>query len=339
MKFSILIPHYCSKITAYSVAKLLEHKGDHEIEILVCDNSPGHESIRYLEPFKEQIKIVQYPTDKIQSHGVALDMLFEIASKEFIITMESDCFPTAPGYLDYYEKLINDGCDSAASFLQLSGGFYGHPAAALYKKSNWIEAARYCAGIQYKFFPNMCMHESFAAHLMVHNKVVDEFLNNPEDYIVLSEAYKPYSKEKAIEHLNYYSPIAIGPMHNGMGRSQESVKTYGQRNVEREAMDVMLNNKAMLIRRIGMEPGQWMCNWQIANNKTTYRIPTEIKWLKGREFQQQEYTINECGMKHIWAGSSYLDMKGTLMNDVYEFKHNQIEELYNSLLEEQKIKI
>ena len=48
--------------------------------------------------------------------------------------------------------------------------------------------------------------------------------------------------------------------------------------------------------------------------------------------------LNEAGIKHIWAGSSYLDMKDTDFNDVYEFKSKLIEELYNSLPDNQKIK-
>jgi hypothetical protein len=337
MRFSILIPHFRSKITAYTVAKLIEYKGDHDIEILVCDNSRD-ESIKYLEPFKDQITIVQYPSEKIQSHGVALDMLCELASKEFILTMESDCFPTKEGYLDYYEKLINDGCDSAASFLQLSGGYYAHPAGALFKRSIWLEAWRYCQTIQYTYFPSMAMKENFACHLMVHESVLEEFLNNPEDYIILSDSYKPYTRKKAIDQAAYYSPIAKGPMHNGMGRLQESVKTYGNRDVDTDVPNIMLDNKAKIIYRVGYEPGEFMCFWQLANNKMVYQIPTEIKWLKGREYQQQEYTLNEAGVKHIWCGSSYLSMENTEMHDVYEFKKNQIEELYNYLPEHLKIK-
>lgn len=337
MKFSIIIPHFKSKIIGYSVSKIIEHKGTHDIEILVCDNSPGHESIQYLNPFLDKVKIVPCVVGKVQSHGAALDALFELSSNEYIITMESDSFPTRDGYLDYYEKLINDGCDSAGSFLQLSGGLYQHPAAGLYKRSIWVEALNYYESINYVYFPSMAMRENHAMHLMVHSSIIEEFLNNPEDYVVLSDGYKPYTRPMAIEKASYYSPITNGVMHQGMGRVQESVKTYGSRNPETDAPSIMLDNKAKIIYRVGYEPGQAMTYWQLANNKKIYSIPTDIKWIKGREYEQQEYTINECGMMHIWAGSSYLDMKSTAMNDVYEFKHNQIEELYNSLPEQKKI--
>jgi len=58
MKFTILLPHYkTGKMTAYTIAQFLKHKGKHDIEILVVDNNAGDGSIEYLSPFQG---IIQY---------------------------------------------------------------------------------------------------------------------------------------------------------------------------------------------------------------------------------------------------------------------------------------
>ena len=100
-----------------------------------------------------------------------------------------------------------------------------------------------------------------------------------------------------------------------------------------------LNDKSKkIIFRVGYEPSQFMSYFSEATQKKICYVPTETKWLPNRENQQQEYTQMENGFRHIWAGSSYLDMKDGDFHDVYEFKNNLIESLYNSLPNNQKIK-
>src|SRR5690348_14032121 len=102
MNFSIIFCHFKSgKTSAYSVSQLLKYKGNHDIEILICDNNAGDGSIKYLEPFKDQITIIDYPKEVVQSHGNGYNALFELAKNEWVICMESDSFPTSEGWLDY----------------------------------------------------------------------------------------------------------------------------------------------------------------------------------------------------------------------------------------------
>ncbi len=102
---------------------------------------------------------------------------------------------------------------------------------------------------------------------------------------------------------------------------------------------VLLDGVDKIIPRMGYEPGQWLCYYAFATGKKVSQIPYMVKWMENREGQQQEYTLMDNGIKHIWAGSSYLDMKGTDLNDVYEFKKAQVDGLYNSISEQYKIKI
>src|SRR5690242_2293628 len=332
MHISILIPHYKSKITLYCISQILKYKGNHKVDICVVDNSrPEHDMPLFL-PYLDKIKYFSYPTHKIQSHGIAFDFVIPEINTEYFITLESDSYPTNDKWLDYYENLINSNVDCGGSLFHLSGGTYLHPCAAFYKKSNWEQAKEYWSKeCQYKYFPNIAMKEGFASHLMVHESILESFWGNPEDYIELSDSYKPYTKENALQKLDYYSPVGNGVFHNGMGKFQESVNTYGRRNIITGKEDLKIDNRAKLIFRVGYEPGQSFHYWHLTNDKNWYYIPTEIKWMEGMKGQQQEYTINEAGVKHLWAGSSYLDMKGTSMDNVYQFKNNQIQELLNQL--------
>lgn len=338
MKFSIILCHYkTGKMTAYTVAQILKYKGNHDIEILICDNNAGDGSVKYLEPFMDHIKIVDYPKDKLQSHGIGYDVLFELASNEWVIALESDSFPTKDGWLNYYAMLINEGMDAAVSLLELSGGQYGHPAGALYRRSIWKEAWLCChLRCEYHYFPNIAMKDTFASHLMVHESISTEFIYSPEDYIELSEAYKPYNVDVIRKKWAHYSPV-VGPMHNGMGRLQESVKTYGRRNPETEVPNILLDNRAKIIYRVGYEPGQWFYYWMLASGYKVYHTPTETKWLPGKEMQQQDYTLTSNGVKHLWGISAYHDHTPEAEKETALLKQSIPDQLYDTLPEHQKI--
>jgi hypothetical protein len=338
MNITVLIPHYKSgKVTAHAVYQFLKNSGKHQVQILISDNNSGDGSIEYLKPFLPyNVKVFNYPKDKLQSHGIALDMMIPFVETDYFITAESDSYPESDKWLDYFEPMIEQGVDMAGSFMKLSGGVYLHPCGAIFKKSMWEEAKKYCNSIPYSYFPNMWNKEGFDGHTMIHDSVLQKVLAMPEDYFDLANSYKGLTMKEMMEKAIYYSSV-VCPFHNGMGMRQESVKTYGNRTPESEVPNVMLDSKSKIIFRVGYEPNQWFTYWAMANNKKVVDVPTITKWMPNRENQQQEYTLMENGFKHIWAGSSYLDMKDTEYNDVYEFKHNLIEELYKNMPQSLKI--
>lgn len=342
MKFSIILCHYrTGKMTAFTIAQILKYKGDHEVEILICNNNAGDGSEKYLEPFKDQIKIFDYPKDKLQSHGIGYDYLIPHVSNSNFITLESDSFPTKSKYLDYYKSIIDAGFDMATSYLELSGGNFGHPAGGIYSKALWEEMKQYCDTMPYKYFPNMAMRENFPMHLMVHESILDQFLDNPDDWIELSSAYKPYSRKLAEEKLFHYSPTC-GPFHDGRGGRQESIRTFGSRWTLSEAPYAVYGEGEKwpkIIGRIGMEPGQAMYYYAMAKNKKVFNIPTEIKWLPGKENQQQEYTLNEAGIKHLWAISAYHDYTPENEKETALLKQSIPDQLYETLPPNQKIQL
>jgi hypothetical protein len=339
MEASILIPHFKNgETTAYSIAQILRHRGNHNLQILVINNNAGDGSEDYLYPFRGEINYIEYPKNRLQSHGCAFDWVIEngFVDNEIIITSESDAFPTNSKCFDHYERLVNEGYDCGVNVMRLSGGVYPHPCGSFYKKLNWVEAKFFFEKQPYSYFPNISVKEGFESHCMVHDDILDDFLNEPQDYIELGRSYWGLNREQILEKCKEYSPVGKGVFHNGIGAIEESLSTYGYRTIEEESAQ-LFNIKRKIINRVGAEPGQMFGYWHYASKKKVFEFGNEIKWLPNRENQQQQYTINDAGWKHLWAGSSFLDMANTPMSDVYEFKKNQIEQLYNSLPDNQKI--
>jgi len=339
--YTILIPHYKTKITAYTVYKILQHSKGRDINIVVIDNSNG-EGCEYLEPFRGSIKIIPYPRGIMQSHGLAYEFALEngYVNTEWFVTLESDSYPTADNWLTYYDDLIGKGYDSAGSLLTLSGGVFQHAAGSIYRKSIWQEAKAYVATMKYTFFPNMATKEGsdFGYHLMVKNHILVGFALRPALYIDLHHSYKDCDTDCLDRKMKEYQPIADSVFHNGMGDNQESIITYTQRNIFTEPAHVLLDNESDIIYRVGEEPGQWICYYQLAMGKQLFYIPTEVKWLKGRHGQQQEYTLMENGVKHLWGVSAYHKCDAEALQDIVRFKDNQMNELYDSMPGEVKLK-
>lgn len=324
-------------MTAYCVSQFLKYKGEHDLKIFISNNSPGHESINYLSPFKDQIIVIDHPKDIMHSHGTSLDRLVPLIDTDYFITAETDSFPVEERYLDYYENLIKDHIELAASILELSGGTYGHPCGALYKKTLWEEANSFADKTPFSYFPAMSMWKSFPCHLMVHNDIIDLFLENPEDYIELAEGYKPYSAQLALEKRNAYIPT-VGAFHNGMGGNQEELATYGSRDFISECPSVLLNKAGKVINRMGYEPGQFLSYYAFARGKKMFQIPTETKWYAGMEHRQQEYTLTANGIKHLWGITSYSGKIQFGMIPEWESEKIHLpEKLYNTLPKHQRI--
>ena len=342
MKFTVLIPHWKSKITAYSISQFLKYKGKHSISIHVIDNSPeDHSLVNIIEGFKgypvKRLIFADLTGPKISSHGTALDKGMMVSDDDWVICAESDSFPTEDKWLDVYENIIKKGYDGAGSLLKLSGGVYKHPCGALFKRSIWKEAMDYFTNIPYNYYPNFMMRDNFPVHAMIHHSLVEEVSTNPNDWVELSSDYKGDTKEIMKEKMEYYKPVC-GAFHSGAGGRQESLRTYGNRTHETDPPYILVNNKnAKIIGRLGYEPGQALHYYEIATGRKICYIDTETVWMPNRVNQQQDRTVMSNGFIHLWAGSSYLSMKGTALNDVYEYKNKIIDELYNSLPIHQKI--
>lgn len=336
-KISVLIPHYKTlKMTAYTVSQFLKFSEGHsDIEIVVIDNSFPDSSIRGLAPFVNKIKIIPNISDKISSHGIAYDMAIEKLDSDWFLTVESDAYPTRSFY-EYYKKIIDDGYDAAVTPLKLSGGLYGHPCGSLYSRKVYDECKNYLSTVPYFYFPNMNKRQGFDYHMMIHNQWLDKVLKNPDDFFDLSSSYLPYSKELALKRMEHYKPCC-GVFHNGMGNLNEEVLNYGTRGFDTGVIDVIFDEKSKITRRVGYEPGQYFSYWLLSMNKKVFNIPIEVKWMQGRENQQQEFTVNEAGIKHIWGVSSYTERPAEGVEDIFKEKRELPEKLYDTLPQYQKV--
>lgn len=341
MKISIIIPHYKNgKMTAYSISQILKYKGDNELQIIVIDNNCKDGSVGYLKPFMDKIELYNYPPHQIQSHGIAIDFAMEYTFVEgdYILILENDSFPIVENFLDFYKPMIEGDYDISGSFLQLSGGFYIHPNGTLYSKQVYRECLKYVKTIPYRYLPNSCMVDGFENHVMIHDDIWEFFLQKPSAFVNLPDSCKRLSIEDWKEKECYYLPIAKGVFHNGMGGLKETLSTYGQRNLITGTHDVItINGLDKIIPRMGYEPGQFLSYWAMANGKKIAEIGIETKWLPGRENQQQEYTLMESGIKHIWGVSSYMERPAKGVEDIYKEKRKLSDKLYNSLPDNEKI--
>jgi hypothetical protein len=175
-------------------------------------------------------------------------------------------------------------------------------------------------------------------HTMIHRDYVDQVLENPEDWFELSDDYKPYSRKLAEEKRDHYKPVC-GVFHDGRGGRQEHIKTFGGRTWESEAPFALYSPKwQKIIGRVGEEPGQALFFLSVALGKKWFNIPTEVRWLPGKENRQQEYTLNEAGIKHLWGVSAYHNHTPVGDEEVARIKQSIPDVLYETLPPNQRIK-
>jgi len=339
MKLSVIICHYKNgKATAYAIHQILKHKKNHDLQILICDNSNG-EGVEYLEPFKGDIEIHRLPSYLLQSHGVGYSYLGSFVTNDFVLCMESDSYPISDDFIDYYDPLIEDGYDMAAPLLKLSGGQYFHPCGGIYKRKAIEEAEAYCSNsnMSYHYLPNSAMVNGFPNHLMVHDKIWRFFLDEPHAFVELPDNRKFLTaKEWEKIELGYSSVVCA--FHNGMGKYKETINDYGARGIITDPAGIILDHQDKIIVRMGYEPGQWLSYWMLATSKKIAQIPVTVKWMEGKENQQQEYTITDGGILHEWGLSSYYGAHNKDIQDIVDFKNRRTEMNYLSLPEEYKIK-
>ncbi len=303
MKTTILLPHYrTGAMTAYSVKRILACRGRHQANIIVIDNGGGVGCD--LIPKDKDVTVLSYPSDLLQSHGVAFDFAlqqrFDLI-EECFVTVESDSFPIADTWLDHYEDYSNQGYDLAGSKLKLSGGTYFHPAGAMYRKSNWLEAMADVRELNKSYNFYECLI--------------------PPCYHVMSREVLA-GTEKEAKRLRFL-PVAQGVFHQGMGFNDEDVKTYGRRSMESEAPAILSREGADRYLRVMYEPGQWFAYWHRARGKKIKEVPTEIRWMPGRINEQQEFTLMENGLKHLWGITAWDGSECKEMQDVIDFKRQQ----------------
>lgn len=312
-KAAILIPSFKSfRWLAVCVHFFKKYQFPLEHDIVVCDNSPGHPSIKVLTetPLGEGVKIVQGDKE-LPSHSHGLELALEATDADWIFSTETDCFPSQDSWGNHWIKASAD-YDLIGPYMHLAGGRFIHPAGmgcsrhVIDAANEWIKKHK-----EWIFVP------SAGISLGVSNKAY---------HVVCRESWM----KARISSPELEAQVAIwkraGAYQNQISFDDDSFDNYDQRgqieNFEpREGKNFCL--------RVGYEPGQWLSSFASRFFKT-FHAPCEIQWMPGRQGRQAAYSDIFGAMRHIWAGTSATVVDG-LEDEVKRFKREQMNHYFSQL--------
>lgn len=141
---SIIIPHaFTNRWTAIAVASLKAHKNNADFDIIVVDNSQGHDSIKTISETRlgEGVKIVNMPDPNLAGHQIALDYCIDLVETPWYVAWETDVKVMRDGWLDWMLSYVkDDGVAIVGWYWKGDPEFddsrhYISPAGALYRTS------------------------------------------------------------------------------------------------------------------------------------------------------------------------------------------------------------
>lgn len=290
-KISILLPHFRAvKWLAIAVHALKRYEPDVPWELVVCNNSPGHPSIKILTETElgDGVKIVDGQAD-FPSHGKGLFFAYQAADplSDWIMTMESDSLPIRDNWSHEFIK-ASSRYDLIGPEMKMGGGTYIHPCGAIVRRSVLEEHAawrkrysdwKFCPGAA----PSLGLHES-GYHVVAHKDWLDG-KDLPADVAANIKLWEP----------------DVGPWQSMIEWDDDSFSNYWTRDgvthwEPRKGMNWHL--------RIGLEPGCHLSWWAQAHGVKCLKAPTHVEWMKGKENAQASYSDVFSGFRHVWAGTS-----------------------------------
>jgi hypothetical protein len=288
---SILIPHFKTWRWTSACIHLFKHYGfSLPYEIIVCDNSPGHPSIKCLTETElgEGVTIVEGQAD-FPSHGKGYFKAYQKAQGDWIFTAESDSFPTRHGWGEGYIKAAEHH-DFIAPLMPMAAGAYGHPAGALVKR-NVLDAHQEWRNAQkeWLFVPDGARAFKYSDegyHLVV-----------KEDTLCLKDW--PPGHDSLLKSIELWRDD-VGPWQEMRSFDDDNFKTYGQRTGIQNWQPAGKNHHL----RIGYEPGQHLWYFAKSHGVKCMEAPLHIEWMPGRTGQQASYSDVFGGFRHVWAGTS-----------------------------------
>lgn len=143
VKATIIIPHaFVTRWLQICVASLKNHTNKADIDILIVDCSPGHNSIKGITETElgEGVKVIDPPAPNIAGHQVALDHAIDFVDTPWYVAWETDVRVMRDGWLDWMLSYIKDDYVSLVGWNWATDGYddsrhYISPAGALYRTS------------------------------------------------------------------------------------------------------------------------------------------------------------------------------------------------------------
>lgn len=322
MKVSILIPHFKTwRWTAACIHAFKSFPMGVESELILCDNSPGHPSIKAITdtPLAEGVKIVQGQAD-FPSHGKGYFKAYQAADGDWIFTAETDSFPIAHDWFKPYIDAVTAGHEFIAPPMPMAAGSYGHPAGALVNRTvldahqAWRDAQKDWVFIPGGSIPLGLEREGF--HAVVHKDLLTEQKHLlPDDCDVWRD-------------MNLWLPD-VGPWQEMRSFDDDSFQTYGQRigiqNWEPKRL-------RWSHRRIGYEPGQHLWYFAKSHGVNCLEAPVHIEWISGWEGRQAAYSDVFGGFRHVWCGTAA--MGDATAPEIRSFKIRQMNDYFAQLPED-----
>lgn len=318
-KVSILIPHYRTfRTTASCIWNFKKYGLPIESEIVLCNNSPGHQSIRAITETSlgEGIKIVEGNAN-FPSHGQAYQKSYESCDGDWIFTAESDSFPTRMGWFNEYLKASVD-YDYIGPEIPMGGGTYIHPAGALTHRGVIGAAEGWQANHKdWIFIPGAgakLKTSDRGYHVVAHK----EWLNDLP--MVDSEM------QKEIE------------LWRNVGVWQE-MRSFDEDTFDNYSQRIGVNNWEPIdgkysYNKIGYEPGQWLSYFSQSHGFRCLKAPTHIEWMARQEGRQAAYSDVFGGFRHLWCGTVSRVSAKDLNPQVVSFKMDQEKKYFYELPEE-----
>lgn len=286
-KLSIIAAHYRTPIwTAIMAAAFKKYPFSLESELIICDNSPDHPSIRALTETSlgEGVKIIQGDPD-FPSHGHGYDLCYDQADGDWIMCTETDAFPIMHGWGENWIKASVDH-DLIGPIVPQSSGAYIHPAGCFYKRK-LIEAVKgwQKAHEQWVFVPGagaMLKTHPKACHVIAH-----------QDW--LGDMMVPLDLQKQIDLWKQ-----AGPFQEMRCFDEDTFEDYGQRTGIKNMEPV---NGKMFYNKIGFESGQFISYYAERNGWRVFLAPNEILWMQGHEGRQAAESRVFGSFVHVWGGT------------------------------------
>jgi len=305
-KVSILIPHFKTfRWTAICVNAFKTYGIPVESEIIVCDNSPGHPSIKAITetPLGEGVKVIS-GNPKFTSHGMGYDLAYDASDGDWIFTSETDSFPDKCGWFDEYVK-ASAHYDLIGPPIPQSSGRYIHPAGALYNRAVIEKAKEWQkAHEDWVFCPAMAMAMGLSTRAY---HVVCQ-----EDRVPNTLATGRLPEEVELWRL-------CGPFQEMRSFDEDTFETYPQRTGITNFEPPHGRNTFL---KIGYEAGQWLHYFAMHSGFKCLEAPTKIQWMDGFEGGQAAFSTVFGGFIHCWCGTvSTLGVN--LDPKVLDFKLNQ----------------
>lgn len=312
MKVSVLIPHYrTAKLTAACIWHYKKYPIPVEHELIICDNSPDHWSIKAITETELGAGVAVVPGRKgFYSHAEGYHQAYQVATGRWVFTSESDSWPVKDGWFEPYLD-ASYAYDFIGPEMPMGSGLFVHPAGALvnYKV---IEAALNWQynNKQWVFVP------SGAVALGTSNKPY---------HVVCNEAFLAGKSlpHDLIEQIALWNPVGVWQEQRSF--NEDSFDTYNKRT------DANFTPDREWYNRIAWEPGQHLHYLSKHLGFKILKISTEINWMPGRDGKQAEYSTVFGGFKHLWAGT--VASVAQLDEPVMALKRRQIEDAYAKLPE------